>query len=268
MRDFSTVVYRHLLDRLKAANYSFQTFSGYLQSPQPRTILLRHDVDDRKLHSLQFARIQHEKGIVGSYYFRMVPESYDEGVIREIYELGHEVGYHYEDMDFAKGDPHKAIRLFEQHLEKLRNVVPVQTICMHGSPRSKYDNKDVWKHYQYRDYGLIGEPYFDLDFKKVFYLTDTGRRWDGHSVSVRDKVADHFKLHFHTTQDIIHSVNQGHFPATAMLNFHPQRWTDHYLTWVMDKQKQRVKNTAKYWLIKLRSSPNKGILRDEQRTAS
>ncbi len=50
------------------------------------------------------------------------------------------------------------------------------------------DNRDLWKRYDYRDFGIIAEPYFDLDFDEVFYLTDTGRRWDGHKVSVRDKV--------------------------------------------------------------------------------
>jgi hypothetical protein len=34
-----------------------------------KSIILRHDVDARKGHSLQFARIQHELGIVGTYYF-------------------------------------------------------------------------------------------------------------------------------------------------------------------------------------------------------
>lgn len=252
MRDFTLVVYRQLLDSMKAAGYSFQTFSQYLHAPAKKVILLRHDVDDRKLHSLEFARIQHEKGIVGSYYFRMVPESFDEGVIREIYALGHEVGYHYEDMDFAKGDPQKAIKLFEQHLERLRKIVPVTTICMHGSPRSRFDNKDVWKQYNYRNYGIIGEPYFDLDYKSVFYMTDTGRRWDGHAVSVRDKVEDHFGLRFHTTQQIIQRLGEGQFPEKAMINFHPQRWTDDSRLWLVDKHRQNVKNAVKYVLIKVR----------------
>lgn len=256
MRDFSVSIYRDLLDSLKNGGYRFQTFTQYLQKPADKVILLRHDVDDRKLHSLEFARIQHQKGIVGSYYFRMVPQSYDEGVIREIYELGHEVGYHYEDMDFAHGDPHQAIQLFERHLEQLRKVVPVTTICMHGSPRSKYDNKDVWKHYNYRDYGIIGEPYFDLDYRDIFYLTDTGRRWDGHAVSVRDKVADHFGLRFHTTTQLIQSIGQGQFPQRAMLNFHPQRWTDDALLWHSDKYLQMGKNLVKYWLIRLRQPSN------------
>ena len=252
MRDFTLAIYRELLDALLEAGYGFQTFQQYLDEPMKRVILLRHDVDDRKLHSLEFAQIQKEKGIVGSYYFRMVPQSYDEAVIRAIYGLGHEIGYHYEDMDFAKGDAHKAVQFFEKHLEKLRKVVPVTTICMHGSPRSPFDNKDVWKQYKYRDYGINGEPYFDIDFSKVFYLTDTGRRWDGGSVSVRDKVEDHFGLRFHSTDEIMVALKNGTFPEQVMINFHPQRWTDNSNLWLKEKYLQHIKNGVKYWLIKFR----------------
>ena len=253
MRDFSVAVYTRLLDSLLEAGYSFQTFEQFLRAPEKKSIILRHDVDDRKLHSLKFAEIQYSKGIVGTYYFRMVPQSFDEGVIREIYEMGHEVGYHYEDMDFAKGDPHKAIRFFENHLEKLRGVVPVSTICMHGSPRSKYDNKDVWQHYRYTDYGITGEPYFDLDFDSVFYLTDTGRRWDGKAVSVRDKVDKGGGPVFHSTEEIISAVSRPDFPKQVMINFHPQRWTDDPQLWLREKYVQHAKNFIKYWLIKWRN---------------
>jgi hypothetical protein len=252
MRDFTLSAYRALLDSLQKAGYSFQTFSDFLQKPASRAVMLRHDVDDRKLHSLEFAKIQHERGIVGTYYFRMVPESFDESVIREMRDMGHEIGYHYEDMDFASGDPHQAIKFFEKHLEKLRRVAPVTTICMHGSPRSKYDNKDVWKHYDYRKYGIIGEPYFDLDFAKIFYLTDTGRMWDGHKVSVRDKVNQHFNLSFHSTFEIIGAANERQLPGQIMFNFHPQRWTDDPALWLKEKNTQRVKNMVKYMLIKIR----------------
>ena len=46
----------------------------------------------------------------------------------------------------------------------------------------------MWEKYDYRGYGIVGEPYFDIDFENVAYYTDTGRRWDGSGVSVRDKV--------------------------------------------------------------------------------
>jgi len=58
---------------------------------------------------------------------------------------------------------------------------------MHGSPMSRWDSRLLWKYYDYKDFGITGEPYFDVDFDKVMYLTDTGRRWDGDFVSVRDK---------------------------------------------------------------------------------
>ena len=252
MRDFTVSIYRELLKNLKAANYDFQTYRDFIRNPASRSMMLRHDVDDRKLHSLLFAQIQAEMGITGTYYFRMVPQSFDEQVIKAIAELGHEIGYHYEDMDFAGGDPHQAIKLFEQHLEKLRAVADISTICMHGSPKSKYDNKDVWKHYDYRKYDIIAEPYFDTDFKQVYYLTDTGRRWDGYKVSVRDKVEDHFGLSFHTTPEIIRAAKENRLPDQIMINFHPQRWTDDLPLWLKEKYTQQVKNMVKYWIIKLR----------------
>ncbi|MCH8569469.1 MAG: hypothetical protein LAT67_14435 [Balneolales bacterium] len=255
------------LDHLKNAGYEFQTYRDFIQNPSKKTVLLRHDVDARMLHSLQFARIQQEMGIVGTYYFRIVPQSFDEGVIREIESMGHEIGYHYEDMDFAKGDPKKAIQLFEKHLNTLRNVADIKTICMHGSPLSKFDNRDIWKDYNYRDYGILAEPYFDLDFSKVLYLTDTGRRWNGDSVSIRDRSADgsinanmtgktplsaSSAYHFRTTQDIINACKSGKLPNHIMLNFHPQRWTDNKRLWAQELIIQNIKNTAKYFLGKIR----------------
>lgn len=252
MKDFTLFIYQALLTALQDQNYQFQTFAEFLQNPAERVILLRHDVDDRKTHSLEFARIQHARGITGTYYFRVVPQSFDPSVIRQIQALGHEIGYHYEDMDFAAGNPHEAVRSFENNLKKLRALVPINTICMHGSPRSKFDNKDVWKHYDYKKYDILGEPYFDINFQEVFYLTDTGRRWDGDKVSVRDKVEHPLGPTFHSTFQIIEAIQQGNFPAKVMFTFHPQRWTNKKALWIQEKYSQSIKNIVKYWLIKTR----------------
>ena len=208
MPDFTPHTLRLLFTTLKAKNYTFQTFAQFLKDPAPRTIVLRHDVDARKMNSLRTAQLEKELGITGTYNFRIVPASYNEDVISQISAFGHEIGYHYEDLAMAvsalkgqgtrdKGQGRKgevlyemAIKSFEKNLEILRRIVPVETICMHGSPLSKYDNRKLWERYNYRDFGVIGEPYFDVDFRKVLYLTDTGRRWDGERVSVRDKVGE------------------------------------------------------------------------------
>jgi hypothetical protein len=319
--DFTIKTYKNLLKSLQNAGFFFKTFSEYItENPTPLDedspltshlspliphltsltshpsphiphlsllIILRHDVDLLPQNSLRFARIQAEMGIKGSYYFRAVPESWDEKIIKEIASLGHEVGYHYENMDVAfqrilssrkvsskelnnlknelkamsnerrvmRESPltshlspltshlspltshllESAYQDFLFNLEKLRQVVPVSTICMHGSPKSKFDNKAIWDKYDYKALGLIGEPYYDMDFDKVFYLTDTGRRWDGWKVSVRDKVPqqelwNQQGLTFHSTQDIISAINKVKNEkrkvksevASKTLNFEPE----------------------------------------------
>jgi hypothetical protein len=116
---------------------------------------------------------------------------------------------------------------------------------MHGSPLSKYDNRKLWDKYNYRDYDLVAEPYFDIDFNKVFYITDTGRKWDGNKVSVRDKVESKFDLSFHSTDELIAAFNDKKLPNQIMQNIHPQRWSNNRLEWIQELVLQNIKNSIK-----------------------
>ncbi len=271
--DFTIKTYKLLLQTLISKGYAFQTFCQFLKKPLEKVIVLRHDVDLLPLNSLRFAKIQHEVGICGSYYFRMVTESYNESIIKEIASLGHEIGYHYETMDttsskfkvqslkFKDKDEERDVIIngayeeFCKNLEHFRTLCPVKTICMHGSPRSKFDNREIWKHFSYKELGLIGEPYFDIDFNKVFYLTDTGRRWDGYKVSVRDKMPQQETwnsqgLRFSSTNDIVRAINHEKFPHQVMFTFHPQRWNNSLLPWAKEFAWQNVKNVVKGIIIR------------------
>jgi len=215
--EFTISIYKELIEALKEKAFQFQTFEEYLKSPIEKSIILRHDVDLLPNNSLTFAKIQSQENVKGVYYFRAVPESWNENVIKEIRNLGHEIGYHYECLTTTRGDLEKGIEDFERNLTALRKLAPVTTICMHGSPMSKFDSKALWKKYDYKDFGIIGEPYFDLDFNKIFYLTDTGRRWDGDKVSVRDKVNSGFSLNFHSTNDLIEACKQDKLPKQIII---------------------------------------------------
>ena len=185
--DFNFQTYSNLLNALLSQGYLFKAITDWeWEHDSKKTILLRHDAESRYHHSLHFAKMQDELGIKGTYYFRLFPNSKDGEIIRKIAELGHEIGYHYDDLSVCRGDYNQAIRRFEKNLSYLRSIAPVKTICMEGAPVSKYNNLDLWKKYNYRDFGIEIEPYLDLDFSKIFYLTDTGRRWDG-KYAVRDK---------------------------------------------------------------------------------
>ena len=244
-RDFTIDIYTELLRGLRHQGYEFQTFRDYLKNPLEKVVILRHDVDKKPENSLRFAEIEHEKGLRASYFFRAVPESLHVDKLLAIKALGHEIGYHYEDMDPAKGDPGKAIKSFEDNLQKLRKLAPIDTICMHGSPLSKYDNKDLWQHYDYHEYGIIGEPYFDLDYGKIFYITDTGRKWNNRDASIRDKVNSPFEIEVKSTQHFIELIKAGKMPEKMMINTHPQRWNDEVVPWVVELVSQTVKNRIK-----------------------
>ncbi|MDA3780736.1 MAG: hypothetical protein PF487_11040, partial [Bacteroidales bacterium] len=99
--DFTLKTYKQLLATLTQQGFSFQTFQDFIEHSKEKTIVLRLDVDKLPENSLRFAQIQHDLGIKGSYYFRIVPESFNAKIFEVIAKLGHEIGYHYEDVDIA-----------------------------------------------------------------------------------------------------------------------------------------------------------------------
>ena len=102
--DFTLKKYTELITALKAAGYKFLTFEEYCSlnasgdAKPERLVILRHDVDLKAKNSEKIAAIEHSQGVKASYYFRVVPESNKPSVIKSIAGMGHEIGYHYEEL--------------------------------------------------------------------------------------------------------------------------------------------------------------------------
>lgn len=259
MRDFTPTIYRTLLISLQRAGYAFITFEEYCENRiSDKYVILRHDVDKKPEKSLVLAKIEAELGIKSTYYFRIVPESNQPEYIKSIAELKHEIAYHYEDLSLSDGNAEVAHSSYKRNLDYFRGFYPVRTISMHGSPASKFDNRDLWKKYDYRNFGIIGEPYFDfLNRDDVFYFTDTGRCWDGDKYNVRDKAiqtADTGKQkelpRIHSTFDLIKWIETSGNQQPLMISTHPQRWTDNKVEWGIELVLQNVKNVVKRILVK------------------
>lgn len=293
--DFTLKTYTQLLKSLIKAGYSFQPFEQFIENPLSKVVILRHDVDRLPENSLKMAQLETSLGIRGSYYFRTVPSSFNEEIIHQIAEFGHEVGYHYEDVSQAarlrRAQGHKnittqhhngitkkgvgskkyvvgsrkieeedyerylagiAIVSFRENLQMLRKIAVVKTICMHGSPMSRWDNRLMWKYYNYRDFGIIGEPYFDVDYSKVFYITDTGRRWNNKSSNVRDLVNRAIDIPIKSTAHLISLIQQEQLPDHLMINTHPHRWFEGGLGWYRELLMQNTKNAVKRIILGVR----------------
>jgi hypothetical protein len=248
-RDFTFTLFERLLEAFQVYNYQVQTFCNFIESPGSRVVILRHDVDRHPENALVTAQIEKKQGIQASYYFRIVNKSYNEAIIKEIAGMGHEIGYHYEDLVFSGGDVQRAFKSFIKNLENFRKFYPVKTVAMHGSPLSKFDNRKIWEIYDYRTCGIIGEPYNDLDFTQVLYLTDTGRKWNGTKMTVRDRVKSSFTHNIKTTFDLLEYINNGKLPERILLNVHPERWENNFLAWSRQWLFQNIKNIFKKMIV-------------------
>lgn len=297
--DFTFQKYCELLFSLKKAGYRFSTFDLFDPAEAGKVVILRHDVDRKPGNAVTMARLENRFDTRASYHFRVFDHRIDGSEIREIVSLGHEVAYHYEDLSAVAAGRGKKERhsstLFElahdrfiSNLGKLRNFYPVKVISMHGSPLSRYDNRKLWKYYNYRDQGIVCEPYFDIDMTVVLYLTDTGRSWNVGRSNIRDRaipagtnlagslcrydgwivqplknsamdmteVSSEFQssYRFNKTDDIIKSIADGNIPEKIIISTHPQRWTSGGLQWFKELVFQNLKNIIKVLLSGLRNT--------------
>lgn len=259
MRDFTLDIYRELLETLQRQGYKLISYSEYCKTghrKNKRYVVLRHDIDARPENSLAIAQIEHSLGVSATYYFRRIPGCNRPETIRAIVRLGHEIGYHYEDLSLCDGDTEKAWEYFGVWLDYFRRFYAVETVCAHGSPYSRWDNRDLLKQHNYKALGIVGEPYLDTDFSDVLYLTDTGRCWDGYKVSRRDKIPlyqDEWNKNgwtWHTTPQLILGIEDGKLPPHVLLTTHPQRWTNSKSLWWRERVGQTIKNSIKRLCIR------------------
>jgi hypothetical protein len=247
--DFSLAMYAEICKALQSHNVV--TVQYYLSNvPESPYIVLRHDVDRSPKNALAMAKLEHEYGIQSTYYFRY-PNTFNMRVMKQIYSLGHEIGYHYEVLDKARGDCRKAIAVFQKELEIFREFFPVKTVCMHGNPLTRWDGRDIWSLYDFRDFGLLGEGFLSCSDIST-YLTDTGRNWNGNH-NFKDRLqAENENRNFRSTADVIRFLNRKK-ASSIYLNCHPERWGPGLLGWFKAFLRDHLFNFCKKVLKLFRS---------------
>lgn len=227
-RDFTLAKYKQLCVAIVNSKYTNMTFKDYLlqKGKDARCyIILRHDIDENVKYALDIAKVEHECGLMATYYFRMKKKTYVNTTINEISNLKHEIGYHYETMDKCNGDIEKALVLFNDELAIFRQQYDVKTVCMHGNPLTKYDNEVIWQKKEFKDFGLLGEPYLSLDYSKFAYFSDSGRTWDQNpKKKTKDKVISYYNKSPHNTDELISMIKNSE-PQNICLLTHPERWS-------------------------------------------
>jgi len=245
--DFTLEKYEHLCRELLDSDMKVMRLSSYLEErPRSNFVILRHDVDRKPINALRMAQLEKKMEINSTYYFRYINSVFKPEIIRSIQKLGHEVGYHYEVLSRANGNYEEALRMFESELREFRKICEVKTICMHGSPLSKYDNRDLWKIYDFKEFGILGEAY--LSVEEINYFSDTGRTW-----SPRNKLRDVLKYTnvpinqcalVENTDDLLDLIKSGKENRLYLLA-HPERWASNSFEWLWYHMKDIVFNIGK-----------------------
>ena len=246
--DFTLDKYRELCSALLENHYVPLTFSEYLENGNKlrnKLAIIRHDIDRKPFNALKMAELENEMGVRSTYYFRY-PYTFKIEIIKKIIVLGHEIGYHYEVLSKANGDHEKAKELFEKELGKFREIYGVKTICMHGSPLSKFDNRDLWTAYNFTSFGIIGESYLSLG-KDVDYFSDTGRNWNSKNKK-RDFIPGKVeRFSVDATVDLIDLIKSGKAYKICILA-HPERWSSSRNEWILNFNQDLVFNIGKILL--------------------
>jgi len=282
-RDFTFAKYVGLCEKILESDYELLTVERYLTMKKDldKFIIMRHDVDDGAdlPYTLAMARKEADLGISATYYFRVNEDVFKPEIIREIASLGHEIGYHYDVLGKADGDYERAIKLFEHELNMLRAFYDVKTIAMHGGPfvtglnaatfsdilkviRNmisgrktfvNFDSRDLWKIYNFENYGIIGDAYLSINFNEVAYISDTNRSWSDTKHRLRDFVErnNNYSIAIKNTDNLIRIIEEGIIPKILILT-HPPNWRDGFVNWVKWLMIQKVKNIGKtclkiYW---------------------
>jgi len=245
--DFTLNKYRRLILCFLEAGYRPLRFMDHCAGDSPTAfVVLRHDVDHRPEAALRMAQLEHTLGVQATYNFRLKDFERNTGLLHELLALGHETGYHYEELAHCRGDMSRAQALFVENLRRAREFAPVHTVAMHGSPFSRFSNLDIWKTMDYRDFGLLGEPYLSLDYQYVLYLTDTGRLWNDRRYNIRDRVPQADTRCWPSTEALMREIRRGGISRQVMLNVHPGRWNPPGARWFYEWGVQWMKNPVKY----------------------
>lgn len=218
--------YRQLLSVLRSAGRQLQPVADFLRVPQPAAAVLRHDVDRRPAQAMRMATAEAGAGVRATYYFRCdAAGTFPAEACRRVAQLGHEVGYHYEDLARCRGDRPRARDEFRRHLAALRAIAPCRTVSMHGSPLSRYDNGQLLEPADFSECDLLGDATASVQPHLPVYFTDAGGSWNDPRVNFRDRVG----LMPEGADPLIPSVLSAclaeHPTRVLYFNLHPERWS-------------------------------------------
>jgi hypothetical protein len=276
---FTFESYKRLLDCIRDHRFAIYGIEEILiarregKLPGGKYVAIRHDVDYFPGRALTLSQIEAERKISTTYYIRRRFFDANIDLVRQIASSGHQIGYHYEEVDTHQKAPNMqvgrdAVGFFIGSLLDIDRLgFNIKTICAHGNPLTDVDNRQVVHLVRDEEYleklaftfdrdqvrqkvsdRLVGDASIDItgaDFD--LYIPDTGRfnprynlkdRIDGCAIAGMSGLEDFDRI----------LSDESH--RRIYMNMHPDRWSGDLATWLFDFTFDSIKNLIKRFMGK------------------
>ncbi|MDD4050614.1 MAG: hypothetical protein PHR28_01780 [candidate division Zixibacteria bacterium] len=271
--------YRQLVETITRNGYAIFGIEEILARradetlPESDYVAIRHDIDYFPDRAKAIAEIEAERRIATTYYIRRRFFDSNIDLVRMIAGLGHQVGYHYEEVDTHQKAPNlqvgrDAVGFFIGSLLDIDRLgFRIRSICAHGNPMTDVDNRQVV--HLLRDPSflehlaftydreeirtkiidrLIGDASIDITGKDFdLYIPDTGRF--NPRFNMKDRIDDCAIAGLSGLDDLDRLLKSGTYRHIYM-NMHPDRWSGDMVTWMFDWSFDTIKNIGKLILGK------------------
>ena len=195
--------YREILKWAKENGYDFISMEDFASGMRAeKFLIIRHDIDFSPQSALEFAKIEHEMGARATYFIRVHSDNYNPfgfktyNALRKVIDYGHDIGLHYEHLDFAditKQDPSQLITKEKKLLEDIFDL-SIKGIAPHGD-FTQIDNSEFWNQRDIKEFGFSYDAYMDFFFENIFYVSDSLGNWGGDGKCVCEHIKTEKKLY-------------------------------------------------------------------------
>lgn len=232
-----------------------------VKSDSGNYVVLKHDVETDVQRAHKIAQIEKKYGHRGSYYVQAYLLSNNKNVelLFEMQQMGHEVSYHYDVLDYCKGNMEKADVEFEKNLNLFRSKgLRVVTVCQHGNPiieRNGYSsNRDFFRN------SSIRVKYIDIadimvNFKEKFstdylYFSDAGRMFKLIYDPINNDIinSDDKNILFDSVDELLNGLDKE---IGNIISIHPHRWMQSATLYLCTKWTFKVLKTAAKIMVKI-----------------
>lgn len=193
--DFTYRAYDYMLDLIKEKGYIFCNYMNYGQFNKP--VILRHDIDFSLEKAIKFARLEYNKFIKSTYFVLLSTDFYNVfskksyEILREIKDMGHDIGLHFDEKRYEISDPKDLefwVNKEKFHLEELLNCT-ISVVSMHRPSRWILGSDIRFKE--------VINTYSKIFIGEFKYLSDSRMFWREDVINIVEKEL-YDKLHILT----------------------------------------------------------------------